>query len=484
MASEQEIESNEPFYNCSKCSSPIKIIFLDEENIKFKCFNKTNPHYLMLSIKEYINEMEKQYQEENNEKCMLSKHKHINECYCLECNMHLCEICLKSKEHLFHNKINIKEILPSENEIKLINNIIKDIKNQDLKKIYEIIFNTYNNNKQNYYYCINMNYILNNYIEKNKSLIDTLSKEEYEKIIKIKNGEINYNKNNYEEIINNILNESEKNELKYKIKLNKLKFDINEYKKEISNLNRKISKKRTKKRHYQLNNKNKNKKLNLLENIDNIPNINTIKVILEIKLVEIINNNILLFNSYNTEGINVYLNNKKINMIIEPPHWKIDYNFFEEDGIYEFEIIFNNNKCTNMSRLFENCENIISIDLTMFNTENVTNMSFLFNNCNKLKEIKGINKFNTDKVTNMNSMFKGCAELEYLDLSSFNMKNVIDKSNIFQGCNKLKDIKGINKFNTNEISFKNSMIRSGTKLEGYDLSCFHLENSIDCCNVF
>ena len=84
-----------------------------------------------------------------------------------------------------------------------------------------------------------------------------------------------------------------------------------------------------------------------------------------------------------------------------------------------------------MSRLFENCENIISIDFTMFNTENVTNMSFLFNNCNKLKEIKGINKFNTDKVTNMNSMFKGCAELEYLDLSSFNMKNVIDKSIFF-----------------------------------------------------
>ena len=137
-----------------------------------------------------------------------------------------------------------------------------------------------------------------------------------------------------------------------------------------------------------------------------------------------------------------------------------------------------------MSRLFENCENIISIDFTMFNTENVTNMSFLFNNCNKLKEIKGINKFNTDKVTNMNSMFKGCAELEYLDLSSFNMKNVIDKSNIFRGCNKLKEIKGINKFNTNEINFKNLMIRSGTKLEGYDLSCFHLENSIDCCNVF
>ena len=28
------------YYNCSECSSPIEIIFIDEENIEFKCINK------------------------------------------------------------------------------------------------------------------------------------------------------------------------------------------------------------------------------------------------------------------------------------------------------------------------------------------------------------------------------------------------------------------------------------------------------------
>ena len=47
-------------------------------------------------------------------------------------------------------------------------------------------------------------------------------------------------------------------------------------------------------------------------------------------------------------------------------------------------------------------------------------MGFMFTNCYKLKEIKGINKFNINNVTNMSTMFQACYELIYLDLSNFN----------------------------------------------------------------
>ena len=164
MAEEAEIEPEtpEPFYNCSECSSPIEIIYLDNSNIGFKCFNKNNPHKIKLSIKEYINKMEKQYKGINDEICMINKHNKTNECYCLECNIHLCDICLKSREHLLHDKVNIKEILPKETELNIIHNIINDIKNQDLKNLYEIIYNTYNANNNNYYNCMNMNYLIYN----------------------------------------------------------------------------------------------------------------------------------------------------------------------------------------------------------------------------------------------------------------------------------------------------------------------------------
>ena len=229
---EREPENVEPYYNCSECSSPIEITYLDDINIGFKCFNKNSPHKIKLSIKEYINKMKIQYKESNKEKCMINKHNKMNECYCLECNIHLCEICLKSREHLFHNKINIKEIIPKENELSNIYNIIQDIKNQDLKNLYEIIYNTYNNYNCNYYYCINMNYILNNYIEKNKLIKERLNNEEYNNIIKIQNIKKENNKN-YD---NDTLDETEDNKINYKKEIINLKEDIKNYIKEISNI--------------------------------------------------------------------------------------------------------------------------------------------------------------------------------------------------------------------------------------------------------
>ena len=44
-------------------------------------------------------------------------------------------------------------------------------------------------------------------------------------------------------------------------------------------------------------------------------------------------------------------------------------------------------------------------------------MSGMFNLCHKLREIKGINNFNTINVNNMKVMFQECNELEYLNLS-------------------------------------------------------------------
>ena len=71
-------------------------------------------------------------------------------------------------------------------------------------------------------------------------------------------------------------------------------------------------------------------------------------------------------------------------------------------------------------------------------------MRLMFSECNKLKEIKGINKFNTKEITNMNSMFNLCKELEYLDLSNFNTSKVNDMGWMFAGCNKLKYLNLLN----------------------------------------
>ncbi len=64
----------------------------------------------------------------------------------------------------------------------------------------------------------------------------------------------------------------------------------------------------------------------------------------------------------------------------------------------------------------------------------------MFNQCHKLKEINGLYKFNTNQVTKMNSMFQYCNELVYLDLSNFDTSKVNEMNHMFSHCFKLKEV--------------------------------------------
>ena len=95
---------------------------------------------------------------------------------------------------------------------------------------------------------------------------------------------------------------------------------------------------------------------------------NIIKGVIEIEPNDV-NINIILFNTDIDEGIDFYINNKKINIINENNKRKYS---FPKVGKYNFEISFNNN-INNMNELFNKCSNIISLDLTDFISSNITN---------------------------------------------------------------------------------------------------------------
>ena len=237
-------------------------------------------------------------------------------------------------------------------------------------------------------------------------------------------------------------------------------------------------------------NKNIQKLENYLRDSQNsikpLLNKNIIKGILNIKPDEInINKNkIALFNSEINEGIEVFLNNKKINMIKDNEKYLINYNF-KQSGNYSFEIIFDENiEINNTEKLFEECSNIISLDFSNFDTSNVVNMYRMFHSCTRLKEIKGLDKFVTNKVINMCAMFQCCIELEYLDLSSFDTSHVNHMEGMFGRCYKLKKIKGIDKFNTsNSINMK-GMFNECNELENLNLLNFDTSNVTDMSYMF
>ena len=137
---------------------------------------------------------------------------------------------------------------------------------------------------------------------------------------------------------------------------------------------------------------------------------------------------------------------------------------------------FNTSKVTNMNEMFQECNKLINLDLN-FDTSNITDMGRMFNKCHELKEIKGINKFNTNKVTNMRAMFQECNNLINLYLN-FDTSNVNDMGWMFNKCHELKEIKGINKFNTNKVTNMKAMFQNCYKLINLDLN-FDTSNVID-----
>ena len=188
-----------------------------------------------------------------------------------------------------------------------------------------------------------------------------------------------------------------------------------------------------------------------------------------------IKNGVNLFQYFDNFGIDVYLNNSKVNMTQDlDDNWKIDHNFIKT-GKYTFCIVFNET-IEDMEGFFGNCPNLISLDLSNFDASNVTTMRIMLNECKKLKEIKGLDKLITSNLIDMEGMFQYCAEIESLDLSNFDTSNVTNMAFLFNNCNNLKEIKGLDQFKTNKVTDIKSMFQSCYQLEYIDLSNFDTSN--------
>ena len=234
------LKLNEIYYNCTECPSPIEILSINENEstIEFKCINSN--HKIKMPIKEYINTM-KEFNNKNINDNICNIHRKKYECYCSDCKKHLCKECLKSKEHISHNKYNLIEFQPNENRLKEIQNNIKYYENQienlesekliktkelnnKLKEVKEklknelIIITKEKNENINNKYIKEIDNLDNEYIKEIQKL-DFNKKIENMKNLKrlteiIYNTYNMYNNNYFNSInVNNILTHKEKNKI-------------------------------------------------------------------------------------------------------------------------------------------------------------------------------------------------------------------------------------------------------------------------------
>ena len=127
-------ENEKICFSCTECSSAIELLKIDEKNnsMDFKCLNKKSHGIKNISIKAYFQKMKENKQSNINEynvKCKDHIDKNFTH-FCLDCNVHLCRDCLGSRIHLDHRKNDIIEMKPCEEELNIIDKVIKYYKNE------------------------------------------------------------------------------------------------------------------------------------------------------------------------------------------------------------------------------------------------------------------------------------------------------------------------------------------------------------------
>ena len=109
----------------------------------------------------------------------------------------------------------------------------------------------------------------------------------------------------------------------------------------------------------------------------------------------------------------------------------------------------NTSNITDMSRLFFNCKNLISLpDISDWDTSKVENMSQMFFCCYNLKSLPDISGWETSNVKDISGMFDGCSSLiTFPDLSNWDVSKVTNMESLFQTCSKVKSLPNILKWN-------------------------------------
>ena len=431
------------------------------ENKKFKY------HSLKQKLKNKINEKIqaeeknelKEIKEKYNDELSKIKKKYEDEKKLKTEELKLKEINIIKKYKLLKEKANtISKI----NEELIEKKCLEETKNlnklYDIKRLTEIIFNTYDSYSNNYFNILNINNLILSY-SKNEKLKNEIMKKIIKNDLeeKLKNNEI------ITFIHKQELKERKEKEQKDKIYKEylyhldlKYKENIKLIKSEYENQIKKIKKEKE-----EINKKYLEYKIEVKDKINKINN----QIIITYK----INRNKSFIRIFGDEFVK---NNKNICKIIindeeAELQEKIDIqNLDNRSEVLKIKLKDIQN-IINLRGMFCNCSELLCIsDLSKLNTSKITNMSYLFNGCTSLEYLSGISNWDTSNVTDMSYIFNSCTSLISLyDISQWDTSKVTNMNCMFYGCESLANIGDISKWNTSNVSYMANMFRKCSSLK-------------------
>ncbi len=161
---------------------------------------------------------------------------------------------------------------------------------------------------------------------------------------------------------------------------------------------------------------------------------------------------------------------------------------------------------TDASYLFEDCINLVTVDLSHFDTDSVNYTEYMFDGCGSLEslELNGftsvgfadgmfrgcaslqeldLSRFKSDKIRTMGNMFDGCSSLETINLSGLQTTMVDDMSSVFRDCASLQTL-DLSGFDTGRVQYMTEMFSGCGKLAELNLRNFNTENVISLDFMF
>ena len=163
-----------------------------------------------------------------------------------------------------------------------------------------------------------------------------------------------------------------------------------------------------------------------------------------------------------------------------------------------------------MRNMIQDCQSLVTLDVSDWDTGNVKDMAYMFLNGYKLESINGLNNWDVSSVTDMTQTFAFCKVLPELDVSGWDVSNVTSMvgtfgqcfalktvnttgwkplnvtttQNMFYNCYALTDLIGSGDWVMPKVTAINSMFQSCTALEYLNVTNWDMSNAQNLASTF
>ena len=147
---------------------------------------------------------------------------------------------------------------------------------------------------------------------------------------------------------------------------------------------------------------------------------------------------------------------------------------------------------TNAGRMFENCGNLVSADVSGLDISAAETMRDMFANCTSLEELKGADNLKTTSARLVQRMFQNCTSLESISMPGFyfGKNGQLQIQNMFDGCEALESVVmgGFDEIGVTNNHIMREAFRNCTKLSYLEIGSLadavQTGGSIDASRMF